>query len=130
MTRPILYLLAAWFAALAFWMLISPAGFHATAPGAADTGPLNVHFTRDVGLAFLLSGLGLSVGARLGDRRIALFGAGFPLLHSGLHVIEFVGHGAQGHHGNPGDLAGIVVPALAAFVAALCLPGAIRGRVA
>lgn len=77
----------------------------------AESGPFNIHFFRDVGLAFVASALALGAGVVLRDWRVALAGAGFPLLHGGLHLAEAVDHGP---HGGPGELAATVPPALVA----------------
>lgn len=51
--RIIYALLAAWFALLGLYMLIDPAGWFVATPGVADEGPMNAHFIRDIGAAFL-----------------------------------------------------------------------------
>jgi hypothetical protein len=38
-------------------MLLDPAGWYALAPGVPETGPLNLHFVRDIGCAYILTGL-------------------------------------------------------------------------
>ncbi|MAN98736.1 hypothetical protein [uncultured Roseovarius sp.] len=118
MTRSFIALVAAWCGGIGLWLVVSPGGFYATIPGVSDTGAFNIHFFRDVGLAFVASALALGVGAVLRDWRVALAGAGFPLLHGGLHLAEAVDHGP---HGGAGELVATVLPGLIALTAALCL---------
>src|SRR5262245_31960655 len=44
-------------AATGLHMLIDPAGWYGIVPGVPDTGPLNPHFVRDIGCAYLMSGV-------------------------------------------------------------------------
>jgi len=37
-------------------VLFDPAGWYAVAPGVPETGPLNPHFVRDIGCAYILTG--------------------------------------------------------------------------
>jgi hypothetical protein len=127
MTRSVLFLVAAWCGGTGLWLVISPAGFHAGVPGVAETGPLNPHFFRDVGLAFVASALALGAGAASGDWRVALAGAAFPLLHGGLHLAESLDHGP---HGGTGELVATVLPGLIALAAILRMRGAGREGVA
>jgi len=120
MTRSVLFLVAAWCGVTGLWLVISPAGFHAGIAGVSETGPLNTHFFRDVGLAFVVSALALGLGAWLRDWLVALVGVGFPLLHGGLHLIESLHHGP---HGGAGELVATVLPGLVALAATLRLRG-------
>ena len=56
------------------WMLWSPEAWYHELPAAIpDTGPLNLHFVRDIGAAFLTFGLGLCIGAEIQKyRRMAV----------------------------------------------------------
>src|SRR6056297_704279 len=123
MTRSVLLLVAAWCGGTGVYLVVSPGGFHAGIPGVAETGPLNIHFFRDVGLAFVVSALALGAGAVLRDWRVALAGAGFPVLHGGLHLAEAVHHGP---HGGAGELVATVLPGLIALAAVLRLRGTAR----
>lgn len=69
-------------------MIITPELWYQTTPGASATGPFNIHFVRDIGIAFFGAGLGLMVGvsqgklANPGTAWIALvFLGGHGLLH-------------------------------------------------
>jgi len=48
-----LWAMAGLFAVNGAWMLADPGGWFSATPGAEESGPLNIHFVRDVGLAFL-----------------------------------------------------------------------------
>lgn len=70
------------------WMLLSASTWFSTMPvDAADTGPLNPHFIHDVGLIYLLVGLGAFwCGYKLNNcievhLGITLFMAGHALIH-------------------------------------------------
>src|SRR5688572_26888958 len=66
------------------WMLASPPSWYTGIPAAVpDTGPLNLHFVRDVGVAYLVSGVGLAWCARNLDRALPV--------HVGVTAF-FVGH--------------------------------------
>jgi hypothetical protein len=96
-------------------MLIEPAGWFARVPGAADTGPFNMHFVQDVGLAFLAASLGLCALAwRATLWPAALAGSAFLVFHALLHLWGL----AHGHSRTAVfDLVAIVAPAaLALFV--------------
>ena len=123
MTRSVLLLVAAWCGVTGLWLVISPAGFHAGIPGVSETGPLNIHFFRDVGLAFVVSALALGAGAASGDWRLALAGAGFPLLHGALHLVESLHHGP---HGGAGELVATGLPGLIALAAVVRMRGTTR----
>jgi hypothetical protein len=68
-------------------MLFGPRSFYDLVPGVNETGPLNPHFVRDVGSAFLVAGGGLLWFARdMRARPAALAGAAFLALHALVHV--------------------------------------------
>jgi hypothetical protein len=80
-------------------MLIDPAAWYALVPGVAETGPLNMHFVRDIGCAYLVTGAALAGNAV--DQRLhsaAVAGALFLTLHALVHVRDAVaGHGHTEH---------------------------------
>lgn len=94
------------------FMLLAPADWYAAVPGVAETGPLNPHFVRDIGAAYLAcAGAGLWLAA---DRRAwpaALAAAGFLGLHGLIHLGEWLGGHGLGHLAT--DLPGIWQPPLA-----------------
>jgi hypothetical protein len=74
-------------------MLIDPVDWYSAVPGALDAGPLNPHFVRDVGAAYLVAGAALawfSFDPRV--RMAAVAGASFLTLHALVHAAEALGH--------------------------------------
>ncbi|TAL15381.1 MAG: hypothetical protein EPO01_18470 [Aquabacterium sp.] len=118
--------LSAGLAAHAAAMLVAPRLWYLHLPGVADTGPYNAHFVRDIGCAFLVAALGLAWrGWRPRDGwPAALAGAGFLLLHGGVHVAETLA-GLCGWGALLRDAPLVLLPALLAL--ALALPP--RGHV-
>ncbi len=97
------------------FMLWAPAEWYAALPGVADTGPLNSHFVRDIGAAYLVSGGALLAFAL--DRRArpaALAGGVFLALHALVHLADAVaGRETLAHFA--GDMPAVVAPALIAL---------------
>lgn len=93
------------------FMLYDPAAWYGLVPGVPDTGPLNVHFVRDMGCAYLVTGsalVALTLDVRM--RPAALAGAVFLSLHALVHLGESIGsHGHSDHL--RGELALVVAPA-------------------
>jgi hypothetical protein len=76
-------------AANGFLMLVDPAGWYAMVPGVPETGPLNAHFVRDIGAAYLVTGVAIAALAL--DARAApaaLAGALFLTLHALVHAFD------------------------------------------
>jgi hypothetical protein len=76
-------------AANGVFMLAAPTAWYAIAPGVASTGPLNAHFIRDIGAAFLVAGGALvwfACDARA--RPAALACAAFLVLHALVHLSD------------------------------------------
>lgn len=99
----------------AAWMLADPAGWYADLPAAVpDTGPLNVHFVRDIGSAFAVMGAALLVAAVRPRLRVpALAGvAGFYLMHALVHVTDTLAGRLPATHWAI-DAPGVYVPAAA-----------------
>ena len=113
------WILAASLAANGLFMLGWPRAWYHAVPGVVATGPLNLHFVRDIGCAYLIAAVGLiwrtiepSRGAAA-----ALLGATFLLLHAGVHIAESL-LGSSGldtllHH-----IPSVVLPALLALALA------------
>ena len=80
----------------------------------ADTGPLNVHLVRDVGAAYLTSGLASVWAARVPTWRVPLAtsAALFLGLHGLIHVAEVVSGVPPPSH-VLSDVPGVYLPALA-----------------
>ena len=72
------WIIGAALAANGLFMLASPAAWYAAVPGVMLTGPLNPHFVRDIGGAYLVAGASLAAfainprarGAGLGRERL------------------------------------------------------------
>jgi uncharacterized protein YjeT (DUF2065 family) len=99
------------------FMLYAPAVWYELVPGVSDTGPLNVHFVRDIGCAFAVAGAALcwfSVDRRA--RAAVIASAAFLTLHALVHAAEAVG--GRAHDGHlPSELLTVFAPA----AVALCL---------
>lgn len=94
MTRMIAVALAIAMGGNGIWMFVDPSGWYASIPGVPDTGPLNVHFVKDIGLAYLTAGIGFGWSAFGGGWRASALATLFIALHALLHVGETM----MGHH--------------------------------
>ena len=104
------------------WMLAAPAGWYEHLPaGVPDTGPLNLHFVRDIGAAFSTIGVAFCVAAPQAPRRrgVRLGATLFYVLHAAVHVADLTSGRLHGDHWLI-DLPGVFLPALLLVV--LCLP--------
>ncbi len=103
------------------YMLAAPeAWFHEGPPGVPNTGPVNPHFVRDVGIAFLVVGIGL-LWAMVNLRRawpLHMLATLFLGGHAVLHVAEILSEALPAEHWRH-DALGVFVPAVALGVAAL-----------
>ncbi len=90
--RTLLILIGLYQSANGIFMLATPALWYATIPGVTETGPANLHFIRDIGLAFIAAGVGLLIGAFKQDRRAILIASIFLGGHALLHLAELL-HG-------------------------------------
>jgi hypothetical protein len=112
--------LAAGLAANALAMLVQPDRWYTLMSNVALTGPLNLHFVRDIGCAYAVAALGLGWRvARPSAWPAALLGALFLLMHAGVHAYELA-VGMCGWSTFVRDVPGVIVPALLA--AGLALP--------
>lgn len=71
-------------------MLLSPGYWYEHVPGVSLTGPLNTHFVRDIGCAYMAASAALAWGlldARLARPMTAL-AALFLVLHAAVHLYE------------------------------------------
>lgn len=97
-------------------MLFASSAWWNSVPGVPDTGPFNLHFVQDVGVAFLMAGLALAARAwRPALWPAAVAGAGFPAAHAVIHLV-MIGSGHD-HHA-AADLAAVIVPAALALYSA------------
>jgi len=96
------------------WMLLEPGHWYEHLPAAVpDTGPLNAHFVRDIGCAFLTVGGALCAAWRRPEWRVPLVAvaAVFFGLHAALHVHDTT-RGLVGHEHWWLDAPGVYAPAL------------------
>ena len=83
-------ILGALLAANGLFMLADPAGWYGLVPGVPMTGPLNVHFVRDIGCAYAVAGFGLAAfGLDARARGAALAGGAFLSLHALVHLWDW-----------------------------------------
>lgn len=98
----------------AAWMLADPPGWYAGLPAAVpDTGPLNLHFVRDIGSAFAVMGAALLAAAVRPALRVPMLAgvALFYVLHALVHVTDtLAGRLPASHWGI--DFPGVYFPAL------------------
>ncbi|CAF1173594.1 unnamed protein product [Adineta steineri] len=102
----------------AIWMLIAPKHWYYNLPAyVPESGPLNIHFIRDIGCIFLLLGCGLWIGGFfLIEFRLPLFtmNTSFYILHMFVHIHEIVsGRLRLGIFWT--DLPGVYFPAILTF---------------
>jgi hypothetical protein len=94
-----------------------PMSFYEIVPGLRLMGPFNMHFIRDVGLAFVASGGALACGAHVSAERLVYAGLAWPSLHALFHIQIW------GHRGFPldgifaFDLVAVIGPPLLALLA-------------
>ncbi len=119
MWRPILLLIAAAHFANALMMWFAPHTWYETVPGVAMMGPFNLHFVRDIALAFGMSSGALAYGALRLDRTAAICGATWPALHALFHIWIWFARGLPLDQVALVNLAGIQIPAWLALAAAL-----------
>jgi hypothetical protein len=104
------------------WMMLAPAAWYRGLPaGVPDTGPLNVHFVRDIGAAFFTIGVAFVATAPSAPRRrgVVLAAALFFVLHALVHVADLMSARLPLDHWLI-DIPGVFLPALVLVV--LCLP--------
>ena len=93
-------------------IFFAPELFYESIPGLSDMGPFNLHFIRDIGLAFAASGGAVIWGTLKYNKHVAIAGAVWPLLHALFHVQIW------GHRGFPFDdiamfdFVAVIVPAV------------------
>jgi len=103
-------------------MILAPRTWYYGLPaGVPDTGPLNVHFVRDIGAAFLTLGVTFCFTAPQASRHrgVVLAATVFYALHALVHVSDLASGRLDSHHWLL-DLPGVFLPTLA--LAVLCAP--------
>jgi hypothetical protein len=102
-------------------MLLAPGSWYQHLPaGVPDTGPLNVHFVRDIGAAFFTIGAAFCVAAPRAarGRGVVLAAATFSGLHALIHVGDLLEGRLPADHWLV-DLPGVFLPAIVLAVLAL-----------
>lgn len=97
------------------WMIVAPRSWYYRLPaGVPNTGPLNVHFVRDLGGAFLTLGIAFCITAPRASRNrgVVLAAASFYVLHALIHVFDLATRSLDAHHWLL-DLPGVFLPAIA-----------------
>ena len=90
-------------------MIPAPETWFELVPGAAESGPFNAHFVRDVGAIYLLGGLAFLWLTRSAKARgAALMAAGFLALHALTHFGEVLASGHWSHLAR--DVPGVYLP--------------------
>lgn len=109
--------LAALMVANGSYMLADPTAWYQAVPGVPDTGPLNAHFVRDIGIAYFTAGIAIAWSEFGAGWRATALGAMFISLHAILHAGEtFLGH----HHDVIiNELAAVHLPAALAIAIAI-----------
>lgn len=96
-------------------MLLLPAIWYSLMPGVRATGPLNLHFVRDIGAAYLVAGGGLFwLWRNPRAWPAAMAGSAFLILHALVHVGEGVAGMLDWHH-VARDLPGVFLMPLVAL---------------
>jgi hypothetical protein len=123
MKRALAGLLGILLAANGLAMLAAGKAWYYAVPGVTSTGPYNPHFVKDIGMAYLVTALGLGWFAarpRQGWSGLVC-GAAFLSLHGLIHVADAIGGPVCGQD-LLRDLPGVFLPALiAAGIAALSI---------
>ncbi len=105
----------------AAYIWIATQHWYEAVPGVKSTGPLNMHFARDVALAYLASGAALIWAGARRDGSAAICGSAWLVLHALFHIWIWIHRGAPFDTVALTNLSGIQLPAFAALVAALRL---------
>ena len=112
MREAVLWILAALYLGTGLYLVVAPAGFYQNAPGVSATGPYNMHFIIDVGLAFGVSALALAWGVWAKSKPVIVFGAAWIALHGLFHLVLWLTRGDRLGEAALTDLGVVVLPAL------------------
>lgn len=107
-------LLGAFLGLNALAMLGAPSGWYAAVPGVVLTGPLNLHFVRDIGAEYLVIAAalaGFALRARLAQGATAA-SAAWLALHAVIHLADAATCGRPPGGEIARDLAGVHLPAI------------------
>jgi hypothetical protein len=111
----------------AVWALVAPQHWYQTMPDAAEFGPYNEHFVRDIGCIYLTLGLALAWSISSPSVRLPLVAtvALFHVAHAVLHVFD-TGRGYVPAHHWWTEVPTIYLPTAALLVVVGCLLRAAR----
>jgi uncharacterized protein YjeT (DUF2065 family) len=99
MRKVLAWLLGVALAANGIFMLVAPAAWYAAVPTVLDTGPLNAHFVRDIGCAYVVAGGALIMFAiDVAARGAALAGCACLSLHALVHLWDTASGRESYHH--------------------------------
>ena len=117
MRRALAWLLGFGLGANGLWMLVRPLDWYYAILGAVGTGPPNLHFIRDIGCAYLVTGAGLFWLAAKPKEAwpAALVGGTFLALHALVHLWDTAA-GRESTGQLVTDLPAVVLPALLVLV--------------
>ena len=121
MSRGLLWAIGSFFVVYSAYMWFAPQHWYNSSPGVAMMGPFNLHFIRDVAIAFFVSGSALGYGAWKSDKTAAIFGAAWPCFHALFHIWIWTQRGFAIDQIALVNLLGIQAPAWIALWAALRL---------
>jgi hypothetical protein len=109
--------LAGLMAANGAYMFMDPLAWYHAIPGVPDTGPLNIHFVRDIGIAYFTAGVAIAWSEFGAGWRATAVGAMFISLHALLHAGETI----LGHHHDVliNELLAVHLPAVLAIMIAV-----------
>ena len=112
-TLPIAAVLGALAIANGIFMVLSPEAWYYAVPGVVERGPFNQHFIRDIGILYVLMGLGFAFGIKVVAARFWLWLAPslWLLGHALFHVWEVM-VGICGPASLIEDFAGVTLPAI------------------
>ena len=113
MPRLILLIVGVLYIANGLTMWFAPQYWYDTTPGVAAMGPFNLHFIRDIALAYAVMGGGLLWGRR--DVSVGMFACIWPALHAVYHIAIFFNRGMLIDIVSATNLFLIQIPAWASF---------------
>jgi len=105
----------------AAFMLVAPDVWYEMTPGVSNTGPNNLHFVRDIGFAYLISGGALIWLFLKSNYTAAVLAASWLGLHALLHVFEWFSRGLPLDFLAALNLLAIQTPAWLSLIAIIAL---------
>jgi len=126
----VLWVLAAINLANGVWMLVAPEGWYFGLPAAVpDTGPLNLHFVRDIGATYVTMAAALFWAASRRADRVALVAMVllFHVLHATEHVLDTLAGRLPASHWLI-DFPGVYLPTIVLATVLWRLPASVAER--